>query len=283
MVIYVFKTQRTHERFQKFVKEEMNEYFNNQNLYYKVIKKADIIFKVCITDLTFVRELLLPTYHPHGEIPWDPVCMFRSYWLMCQHGNSASITKWVETLQSEPFWAILSGFKPYCVPGIGTFYDFEKRLCDFDKGQRVERINYMHKPKSKPREKLKKNEKKPPKHKGIVKKVVERIMRDEAKSQPVRADDNVHSIFKKCFVLPSAQKGLLGNLENLSISGDGMVFDTGASPYGIKECDCWEKHGILTCSCPRRFNDPDANWGWDSYREKYVYGYSNYTFTAAEA
>jgi hypothetical protein len=105
---------------------------------------------------------------------------------MCQYGNGGSITDWVETLKSEPLWAILSGFKPDDVPGVGTFYDFNDRLCDFDKGKRVERTKKMRKPKSKskPKKKYKKNQKKPPKHKGIVKKIVKRIRRDEDKHSP---------------------------------------------------------------------------------------------------
>lgn len=61
-----------------------------------------------------------------------------------------------------------------------------------------------------------------------------------------------------------------------------MVFSTGASHYGIKDFDC-HKEGNYKCDCPRRFSDPDANWGWDSYREIYIYGYSDYTFTAANS
>ena len=272
----------THEEFQISLKKQLKKYFGNSLFYNAIHQRADIVYKVFITDLTPVRNILLPTYNSRGQNPWDPVCMFRTYWLMCQYGDG-SISKWVETLQTEPFWAILSGFNPDKVPGIGTFYDFEKRLCDFDKGQRVERTKNMHKPHSKPRKKLKKNEKQPPKHKGIVERLKNRVTREDNNPQPERPDDKLQLIFKDCFVMNSADKDLLGDTENFSVSGDGMVLATGGSPYGIKECDCWEKHGILTCDCPRRFSDPDANWGWDSYREIYVYGYSNYTFTAADS
>lgn len=279
----MFKTNRSHKEFQNFMMSKLVEYFNNPHFRNTVFQKVYIVFKVFITNFTPVRTILKNTYNPRGETPWDPVCLFRSYWLMCQYGSSGSITKWVATLKSEPFWAIISGFNPESVPGIGTFYGFEDRLCDFDMGQRSEHTTKMHKPIYKPSKKLNKNQKKPPKHKGIVKRLVKRIIRDENKPQPKRADHVIHFIFKKCFVIPSARKGLLGNLDNLAVSGDGMVFETGGSPYGIKECDCWETKGILTCSCPRRFSDPTANWGWDSYREKYFFGYSNYTFTAADS
>lgn len=34
------------------------------------------------------------------------------------------ITEWVDELYRVPLYAILSGFEPGDVPGIGTFYDF---------------------------------------------------------------------------------------------------------------------------------------------------------------
>ena len=280
MVISLFKSERSLKQFQNHLMSLLNIYYGNDHFFKTVFFNATIIFKVFFTDLTPVRDILLPTYNPRGEKPWDPLCLFRSYWLMCQFGNDGSITKWVKKLNSEPFWAILSGFYPNDVPGVGTFYDFEDRLCDFDKGQRVDRCKKMHKPKAKPKTKLNKNQKKPPKHQGIVEKLVNRILRDEDQAQPKRADFLLQLIFKECFVLPSARKGLLGDTNNLAVSGDGMVFETNASPFGTKDCDC-RKKGIYTCSCPRRFSDPTANWGWDSYREKYVFGYSDYSFTTA--
>jgi len=278
----MFKSNRSFRAFQVFLKSQLTKYFAVPILMNTVIGYAEIIYKVFITDLSPIRDILSPTYNPRGETPWDPVCLFRSYWLMCQYGENGSITAWVKTLKSEPFWAILSGFTPLDTPGVGTFYAFEDRLCDFDKGQRVERTQHMRKPHSKPNHKLKKNEKNPPKHPDIVRRLVERVLRDEDQSQPERPDTSLQRIFRDCFVRPSAQRGLLGDPQSLTVSGDGMVFTTGGSPYGTKDCDCF-KRGIFTCSCPRRFSDPGANWGWDSHRECYVYGYANYTFTAADS
>lgn len=278
----MFKSQRCLKGFQNFLMTLLRMYFGNNLFCDTVFLKAEVIFKVYFTDLTPVRDILHPTFNPRGEKPWDPVCLFRSYWLMCQYGENGSITKWVEKLKSEPFWAIVSGFYPYEVPGVSTFYDFEDRLCDFDKGQRNERCKKKHKPKKKPKKKQKKNQKQPPKHPGIVERLVKRILREQGKPQLKTADNFLQLIFKECFVIPSAENGLLGDTDNLTVSGDGMVFKTGGTPYGTKDCDC-RKKGIFNCDCSRRFSDPSANWGWDSHREKYVFGYSNYTFTAADS
>ena len=274
----MFKTKRSHQQFQEFLQEQLVNCYALSLFFKTLFSRAQAILKVYLTDLTPVRDILKSSYNPRGQTPWDPVVLFRSYWLMVQYQTSGSITDWVARLREEPFWAILSGFEPGNTPGIGTFYDFESRLCNFDLGQRSSRIKKMRKHRAKPKKKLKQNEKLPSTNQGIVDKIVERIIRDEEKPLPVRADDDLQSIFKSCFVTPSVNKGLIPN--DTYVSGDGTLVATGGSPYGIKDCGC-RKQGIFRCDCPRRFSDPDANWGWDSYRECYVYGYANYTFTAS--
>ena len=41
-----------------------------------------------------------------------------------------SVTAWIKSLQVTPIYAIVSGFDPNDVPGVGTFYDFMGRLWD---------------------------------------------------------------------------------------------------------------------------------------------------------
>jgi len=118
----------------------------------------------------------------------------------------------------------------------------------------------------KPKEKFKKNQKKPAKT-GIVERLIERIIRDEDKPHPLEAN-TLHKIFKACFIPPSAHKGLLGSLDKLILADDSIIFNSGGSSYGIKECDCWEIKGIFFYSCKQRYSDPDANWGWDTHRKK---------------
>ena len=44
----------------------------------------------------------------------------------------SSITEWAAQLKMNPLFAILSGFRVGDTPGVGTFYDFLKRLWDSD-------------------------------------------------------------------------------------------------------------------------------------------------------
>jgi hypothetical protein len=52
--------------------------------------------------------------------------------------------------------------------------------------------------------------------------------------------------------------------------------------FGVKVCDCRSK-GIYNCKCPRRYFDPDARWGWDSYHEEYFYGCTLFSTTYSDS
>lgn len=92
---------------------------------------------------------------------------------------------------------------------------------------------------------------------------------------PSRLQELLHVIA----VRPSAEAGLLGDLEGLVIAGDGSPLETNADGHGTKTESCphgrWER-----CDCPRTWSDPDASRGWDHYREKFYFGYNFYELTS---
>jgi len=196
--------------------------------------------------------------------------ILRSLVLMV-HYRVFSITHWVKILRSDEICAIACGFDPNDVPGVGTFCDFLNRFYPTPKRQPRPR-----KPIIKPHQKLRADEKQPPKHPDIIRKLVKRLM--GGRKFHNRPEKLLNKILAYSVVLPSAQKGLLGDPTNLAIAGDGALYESGGSPYGIKSCNCKQR-----CSCPRRYSDPEANWGWDSYRDRWVYGYSVYELTAADS
>ena len=69
-------------------------------------------------------------YSNRGAEPRPPSCMLRSLLLMIAM-NVVSVTHWVETLHTSQFFAVLSGFQPWDIPGVGTFYDFIDRLWNY--------------------------------------------------------------------------------------------------------------------------------------------------------
>jgi hypothetical protein len=158
-----------------------------------------------------------------------------------------------------------------------------------DKVKKRKQRNRRKKFTRKPKKKLKKNEKLPPKHPDIVNKVVKRIMRNLDQAPYLGQYRLLYQFFIYCVVKRSAELGLLGDLKKLTVSGDGTHIKTGASPYGRKICKCPKftiKNGkkvFNRCECKRRFSDPDATWGWDSYREQYLFGYAFYEITCASS
>lgn len=76
----------------------------------------------------------------------------------------------------------------------------------------------------------------------------------------------MNNILKELFVIPSLSMGVLGDPSKLNIAGDGTCMPSQASPYSKKICDCKLKPGER-CDCYRKFTDPSARWGWDSFNE----------------
>lgn len=273
----MLKNVMTHAQFQDFVQEQLKAHYLSKGYISTVLLCKDQLAKVWLTDLSELLPLVKNLYSPLGRPAKDPLSIFRSLLLM-RFNHIRSIEQWVIQMHSFPIWAILSGFLPNEVPGVGTFYDFLSRLWP------NKAPNYglkVRKPKKKPKKGKRKGEKSPMRKPGIVQRLVNHFMQNPIQPQKY-PHHPLQQIFKNCFVLPSARKGLLGDTQQLSVAGDGTSVRTGGSRYGKLQCDC-RKHGIFNCSCPRKFSDPDASYGWDSYREQYYYGRSLYQFTAADS
>jgi len=277
----------SHEQYQKFVRDRLVELFIKKEIA-SIVRFAPYISRLFQFDLDPLTTMLELTYNKPHNNPRDPVTLMRSLLLMTLT-KETSITNWVQKLHDSKVYAILSGFEPGDVPGVGTFYGFIDRLTNADKAQKRKLKNKLKEFRRKPSKKLKKNQKLPPKHPGIVAKIVNRILNNMNKSPVVGKHEILYQFFIQCVLENSAQRGLLGDPENLSIAGDGTHIKTGASPYGVKVCDCPKfvvKNGkkvFYRCTCKRRFSDFYANWGWDSYREHYVYGYSFYELNCADS
>lgn len=81
--------------------------------------------------------------------------------------------------------------------------------------------------------------------------------------------------------MPSVGRGLLGDLTRLVIAGDGSILESGAAPHGKHVCGCRNEPGRPCCTCARNDTDPTATWGWDSHRERYVFGHRVHLLTIA--
>ena len=278
LVIILLTANQNHSQFQNFVSSQIKQLFLSGGSINLVLLFHRELASVWHTDLSKVRSIVKHCYsQDKGRCATDPVNLFRSLLLM-ELRHVLSVDQWVNDLRTQPILAILSGFEPGNTPGVGTFYDFQNRLWS---GVNAHLSKKVRKPRRKPKKGKKKGDKAPMRKPGVVKRLVKRFLKYPP-SFKNRPSDLLQQILKECFVLPSAKMGLLGNTSMLSVAGDGTSVRTGANPYGKTLCKCRENR-IFRCDCARRFSDPDADWGWDSYREQYFYGRSLYAFTASDS
>ncbi len=268
----------THKSYQDFVFEQLQEHYSG-GILTLVSKDWPTISKLWITDLSCITTWLYDSYSLKGPLPRDPASLLRSYLLFLLTNPSIGITNWVDQLHRVPLYAILSGFQPGDIPGVGTFYDFFDRLWGND-FQNV-KPNLKPKRKKKKKKKLKKGEKQAPKNPGVVEKLVNRFFRYGSKRKSLPGD-RLFDFFQSQFLDVSAKLGLLGNLESLGVAGDGTPLETARYPRSKPGCDC-SAQGITKCNHPRFYSQPDCNSGWDSSREKYFNGYHLYMISASDS
>ena len=230
----------------------------------------DAIAKMLILNLDPLIPIITPYYPPIGRPAEWQVEIFRSLVLM-QHCQ-VKLDNWVEKLTHNPVLRTIAGLKDGCIPQTASYYDFINRF--FPLKERPEVRGKQPKPDKS--QQPNNGEKWQTKHPGIVDKLVEKLIDDEAKFMSHlsrRPEKLLQRIFADVAVFSSKELGLIP--DSVNISGDGTCIETGASHYGKAICHC-RNNGIYKCDCPRKFSDPNAVWGWDSSKKRWFYGYTGY-------
>lgn len=233
------------------------------------------------------EEILLSLYSPHevGKERRDPLCMMRAMILMLLCAVKG-VTRWVGKTRKEEILAVLAGFTPGNTPGVGTYYDFMRRIINgpWRKpcGHNVRRSDSVTKRHVRdiPAEKEAKKEKQDPRCSQSEKLAGELL----AGSGKPRMNDFLKALEDLLIlvgVIPSVEAGLITALENLTISGDGSILGTAASPHGKKVCDCAE-NGIRKCDHPRSYTSPTAEWCYDASHDRYIFGDRYYHLVTAQ-
>jgi hypothetical protein len=236
-------------------------------------------------DLEPARPILESLYSPdpRGQKPYDPVRMLRALLLMVLL-KYTSITKWAEVLKAKPRLARMAGFKPYDVPVAGAFYAFIDRLEDGEyqkpcvhriKPSKLRKGKHLRNLTSEKEQRQKDTKADAAAYDSITQKLKNDLIASGDQPRPDDVTKKLEDILMLCAIIPSAEKGLLGNLESMTISGDGSALPSGASPNGKPACKCHE-NGIYKCDHDRYYSDPTANWGYDSYRKCYYFGHTFY-------
>jgi len=283
----MIRPTRTHRQFLEFFQAR------REQLNVKVPHDAtDLWCKFRRLDLSAAHPILARLYSPdQGRPACPPVNLLRS-WLLMLECHITSVPVWVHRLNEQPFYALLSGFDPDQVPGVGTFYDFQDRVLQLNEPI----LNRACRPRRRSEQRKKdgslrdKNNTAP--HADILNRLADRLIaRDPTSAVYGQWQTNLAAlpayervlkeVFYTVFVSTSVAKGLI-DLDHLHVAGDGTHLPTWANAHGHKLCQCdnRNKPHAEHCDCLRRFHDPQASWGWDSYRECYVYGHGLYELTA---
>ena len=251
---------RPHADYQQFVLDQLCFKFRFDPG--SLLEYRDIISKLWIFNTDLLYEAMLPCYSPLGRPAIFQPEIFRVFIAMVH--LRIPMRNWVSKLENNFVLRTICGLRRSEIPPIGAFYDFVSRIVRIDERPKLKSF------KRKPRKKLKQGEKLPPRRPGVVAKIVKAVKKGK------RLNHRPELILQKIFavvVRESVKLGLVG--ETFSASGDGTCIPTGASSYGKRVCEC-KSNGIYNCDCKRKFSDPNATWGWDSYNECYFYGYMGY-------
>lgn len=273
-----------HEDYQKNVSENLAKWHKRRARAPKpeLVEAALMLMRLNLDPL-FPMLASLYSDSPRGRPPADPTCMLRALLLMTML-RYTSITKFAQDLRRKPRLAILAGFPPHQTPSIGAIYLFIDRLED---GPFQPKCEHRAPPSTLRQGKhlrdLKQEKAEKEAHRkrilaqcdSISRALKEQLLAQDSQPRPEdflkRLEDSLFNLA----VIPSANRGLLGDLKQLKLCGDGSALPTGASPYGKPSCLC-RKEGNYKCGCPRFYADPTADWGFDPYRELYFFGHSFY-------
>lgn len=265
-----------HSVYQEKVRFKMLLHYEIQRSRLVALDKS--ISKLYLLNLDNLLPVLKPLYPAFGRPAKNQQGIVRSLVLMLDQ-QDYSITSWACKVASDPILFDACGFDDNA-PAIASYFDFIVRLWMADRKTHLKRKLKVKRFTCKPKKKLKAGQKLPPKHTGSVKKLVAKAVSGKFKN--FCPEIILQKLLARCVVDTSFQMGLLGDKTSMSVAFDGSTFYSGAGHYGTKVCDCRSK-GIFNCQCPRRFSDPDARWGWDSYREQWFFGSTLFNVTASDS
>lgn len=261
------------------LKEQIDGQSESDNTFLKALEDYQKeVYKLTNLDLDPVIPILVSLYSPSGKgkTPQDPVCMLRIIILMTLL-KEKSITKWVDMSRSfGSFFAVLAGFPSHKTPGVGTYYDFMKRIINGPytplSGNQTRRSEFCAKRhrRNLPKEREAKRNDIDPNHPKAEKLANDLL----SKADQPRMDDFRKILEDLLFItgiLPSVEAGLINDLENLILTGDGSILKSGASRNGKAICSCRDQ-GIYKCDHDRIYTSPSAEFCYDHHHNSFEFG-----------
>ncbi len=245
-------------------------------------------------DLDPVAPLLALLYcpTPRGRKPYDPICLLRALLLMLLL-KMTSLPKFAEKLKATPRLAAIAGFPRGETPSASCFYDFLDKLEDGPytkpcpatcqhapvKPSALRKGKHRRNLKSEKQQRQQDAKRTVAEHDSVTQKLRTDLQATADQTRPKDLQQRLEDLLMQLAITPSAQRGLLGDVTKLAVCGDGTSLVTAASPHGTPTCSC-RKSGVYLrsdfrnkyrCECDRYYTDPNADWGYDSYRDCYYF------------
>jgi len=205
---------RTHKDYQTFVLTELKVlslYRPDQIEEYQVA-----VAKMFILNLDPLIPIITPLYSDVGRPASMQVDIFRSLVLM--NHLQIPLNNWVAKLKCNPVLRAAAGFTLDNLPETSSYYDFIDRIFPLD-GRPV--LRHVA---SKPKDKLKKGDKLPPRNPNVVAKLVDQLINSDKKFYrriSRRPERFLQRIFASVSVGKSIDLGLIPRSPN--VSGDGAT------------------------------------------------------------
>jgi hypothetical protein len=227
-------------------------------------------------NLDSVLPILLACYCPTvRRKPRDCLSMFRACLFMTLLRIQGT-NQWAKDIRSNALYAAACGFDPDDTPGVGTYYDFMKRIIDgpYRKPENgtVKKSEYnamKHRRNLKGEKDRRKDDLDPNHPKSEI--VSKKLLADADKPRPAGMLKILEDLLFAAGIIPSLEAGLFSLTEELVVSGDGSIMETAASRRGRPTCDC-RSRGIFKCDHDRLYESPTADFCWDHIRKTFVFG-----------
>ncbi len=266
----------THEQYLQHLNKHITSREHDDS-FNELLRHNMKIFEI-LTELNLdpAKPCLDPAYCPAVRVkPRPPLTMLRSMILMTML-KITSITKWVALTRSVAFYAVLAGFEPDDTPGVGTYYDFMKRIIDGPYRKPAEgrvlrsRLNAGGHQRNIKKEKDKKaDEICPNQTRSEI--LVKELLNGVDEPRPDDFEKTLEDLLFSLGIAPSVATGLITDIDNFVISGDGSIMATAASSAGQPACDC-RKNGVYRCDHDRFYTSPTAQWCYDHHHNCFVFG-----------
>ena len=163
---------------------------------------------------------------PRGRPPYDPVCMLRALLLMILLGFK-SYTLWAKELRNRPRLTVIAGFanaskEKVPTPSVGCYFidrlidgKYQKPCQHYIKPSKLKKGKHLRNITSEKERRQKQKETDIAQYDSVTKKLKDELQKTKEQPRPDDLLKRLEDILITCAIIPSANRGMLGDLSKL--------------------------------------------------------------------